>query len=502
MVLESLEPRMVWEIFETLFTRTPRPSKNEDRIREAIKQWILGKSSDLGLNITVTQDNVGNLLVKKPASIGMESVPPILFQGHMDMVCETDRPDGFDFENNAIPVRIQEDGKWIDADGTTLGADNGIGLSLALALLIDTSEFKHGPLEVLITVDEETGLNGAFGLDIDALEINSKLMINLDSEKLGVITIGAAGGGDTLLMKHLEYMEIPKDYTCIKLTISGLFGGHSGVDIHKPRGNANKLVARCLSALLDETKPMLSSWNGGSKHNAITRESTSIFAIHRNDVDTANGILEREKESILAYYHSSAEGADILEPDIKIEWVKTDKQRCISIDDSRSIISTAHIIPHGPIRFSPSVKGLVETSNNFAIIKTENSSITFHLSTRSSVDSDLESLRRGLKNLGTIASWDVTLKPAYPGWEPRPNSPFLQYIKKQYENVTSGPVKIEAIHAGLECGIIGAKIPGIQMVSIGAAIENPHTPDERLRIADVEILYNLLKSVLINLSDF
>jgi dipeptidase D len=375
-------------------------------------------------------------------------------------------------------------------------------LSLALALLIeDAEEFKHGPIEILITVDEETGLNGAFGLDIDALDITSKLMLNLDSEKLGVITIGAAGGGDTLLVKQLSFDETPNAYTCMKLEVSGLFGGHSGVDIHKPRGNANKLVARCLSALLSKTQLMLSNWNGGSKHNAITRESAAIFAIPIKDTDIVNEILELEKRSILAYYHSDAEGVDILEPDIKIEWVESAVQKCINAKESAIIISTAHIIPHGPIRFSPNVKGLVETSNNFAIVRTENSSITFHLSTRSSVNADLESFRRGLKNLGDLSDWEVTLKPAYPGWEPRPKSPFLQFIKKQYENVTNEPVKIKAIHAGLECGIIGAKIPGIQMVSIGAAIENPHTPDERLRISDVGALYQLLKSVFRNLSD-
>jgi dipeptidase D len=502
MVLEKLEPKIVWEIFETLFTHIPHPSKHEDRIREGIKEWISEKTASLDLNITINQDATGNLLIKKAPSPGMESLVPVLLQGHMDMVCETDRADGFDFDSNAIPVHIQDNGIWVDAQGTTLGADNGIGVSLGLALLIEQeTEFKHGPLEILLTVDEETGLNGAFGLDVEALDITSKLMINLDSEKLGVITIGAAGGGDTLFVKHPKYVKLPEDYSFIELKVTGLFGGHSGVDIHKPRGNANKLIARCLSALLDYTKPMLSTWNGGSKHNAIARESTAIFGIPRNDIVKVNEILEREKGAILDYYHNDAGGAEVLEPEIKIEWKEMDQQECMNTTDSQEIISTAHIIPHGPIRFSPSVEGLVETSNNFAIIKTENKSITFHLSTRSSVDADLESFRRGLHNLGVLSGWDVTLRPAYPGWEPRPKSSFLQYIKKQYETVIDKPVKIEAIHAGLECGIIGSKIPGIQMVSIGATIENPHTPDERVRIADVGLLYEILKAILGNISN-
>jgi dipeptidase D len=251
MVLESLEPKIVWQIFEEVFIQTPRASKKEDKIRAKIKEYVQAKAEATGLVVMIIEDGTGNILLKAPATEGMEKAPPILLQGHMDMVCETDRPDGFDFDNSPIPVRIQDNGEWVDADGTTLGADNGVGSSIGIALALDP-DVAHGPLEVLITVDEETGLVGAFGLDMQELGIESKLMVNLDSEDLGVITIGSAGGGDTTLTKKLNLMDVTGEATFFDLSISGLFGGHSGVDIHKPRANANKLIARMLTLIVEK----------------------------------------------------------------------------------------------------------------------------------------------------------------------------------------------------------------------------------------------------------
>jgi dipeptidase D len=251
MVFESLEPKLVWEIFEDVFTKTPRESKKEDKIRAKLKIWIPERAISLGMEVKVIEDETGNLLVKKGPTKGMEETQPLLLQGHMDMVCETDRSDGFDFDNNPIPIRIQDNGEWVDADGTTLGADNGIGTSIGLALMLDP-DVRHGPLELLITVDEETGLVGAFALDIEKMGIESKLLVNIDSESLGVITIGSAGGGDTDLTKKLDIQDVTGDATFYDLIVSGLFGGHSGVDIDKHRANANKLVARILSSLVAE----------------------------------------------------------------------------------------------------------------------------------------------------------------------------------------------------------------------------------------------------------
>jgi dipeptidase D len=487
MVFESLEPKLVWEIFEEVFTKTPRESKKEDKIRERLKSWMAERAKLLGMEIELIEDDAGNLLVRKGPTQGMESTQPLLFQGHMDMVCETDRPGGFDFESNPIPIRIQDNGEWVDADGTTLGADNGIGASLGLALMLDT-DVRHGPLELLITVDEETGLVGAFALEPEKMGIKSRLMVNIDSEKLGVITIGSAGGGDIDLTKKLELNEVTGDAKFYDLIISGLSGGHSGVDIDKHRANANKLVARMLTLLLDEMNVHLCNWNGGSKHNAIPREATAKFAVETGKAPRAGEILKKARDEIKAYYRE-------LEPDIQISWEKSPAEHAFSLEESKKIIQSLNIIPHGPIQFSPNVEGLVETSNNVAVVKTDGPEVSVLLSTRSSVDSELESFRQSVAGLAELSGWDIIKKPGYPGWNPEPKSPFLAFVRKHFEEITGREIKVEAIHAGLECGIIGSKIPGIQMVSIGPRIENAHTPDERVRIIDVEVLYNLLKSM-------
>ncbi|MHA1902524.1 MAG: beta-Ala-His dipeptidase [Candidatus Thorarchaeota archaeon] len=489
-----MEPNLVWSIFEQVFTQTPRESKKEDKIRLAIKDWVNEKSKANNLDVTIAEDDTGNLLIKKPASKGMESCQPLMFQGHMDMVCETDCKDGFDFDNDPIPVRIQDNGEWVDADGTTLGADNGIGVSLALGLLFDPA-VSHGPLELLVTVDEETGLVGAFALEPERLGIKSKLMVNIDSEEIGVIRIGSAGGGDMILEKEIPLLDPKSDLVFLELHITGLFGGHSGVDIHLPRASANKLAARFLSALDAEMDVFLCSWNGGSKHNAITREVTIKFAVQSDKRESVEAILEQVRKDIQNYYRSEVKNADILEPNLSIEWSSVSSDKHFSANESSTIISTGHIIPHGPIRFSPQVEGLVETSNNFAIATSDGEKFAFQLSARSNIDAELEAFRRSIANLANLGGWSVIMKPSYPGWAPDPKSPFLSFVKNHYEQCYGSEIVVEAIHAGLECGIVGAKIPGIQMVSIGPSLKNPHTPDEKLKIADVGTLYDLLKSL-------
>lgn len=497
MVLEQLEPTVVWEIFENILVQTPRESKNEGKIRESIKNWVKEQSDRKDIELSIYEDDVGNILIKKPPTDDMRDAPPLLLQGHMDMVAETDRLGGFDFDTKPIPARIQENGEWVDADGTTLGADNGIGVALALALLIE-EDFSHGPLEVLLTVDEETGLTGAFGLDVDQLPIESKLMINIDTEDMYHITIGAAGGGNTKLTRELNFEETDDTWQYIEMKISGLLGGHSGVDIHLPRANANKLIARILSAIIQEVPIRLSRWNGGSKHNAITRDSSVVFAIKSGDQEEAASVYEEQKNRILSYYH---EEEDPLEPNIAISWDECEGAEAIGIEESKTIIQTAHAIPHGPIRFSPAIEGLVELSNNFAIVSTDEKGVLFHLSSRSNIDSELDALRRRLTNLGHLGEWEVEREQAYPGWTPKPKSPFLKFVKEKYADVTGEDIIIEAVHAGLECGLIGAKIPNMQTVSIGPTIENPHTPDERVRIDDVAETYEVLQAIVQDLPE-
>ncbi len=487
MVLESLEPKVVWEIFEHVFSVTPRESKKEEKIRAKLKSWIPERAKSLGIEISLQEDDVGNILVKRPASSGMESVPSLLFQGHMDMVCETDRPEGFDFDNDPIPVQIQVNGEWVDADGTTLGADNAIGTSIALAVLLDPN-LKSGPLEILITVDEETGLTGAFALDTDKLVIDSRLLVNIDSGDIGRITIGSAGGGDTTFKKTLQANDVTGDATFYELVVAGLFGGHSGVDIHKHRGNANKMIAQILTPIVDELNVHLCRWNGGSKHNAITREATTNFAVETGKSSRTEELLEKARDEILTYFIE-------LEPDIQISWEKSSPEPAFSLEESKKIIQSIYLLHQGPIAFSPAIAGLVETSNNVAVVETNDSEMMVQMSIRSSVDTELEVFRKKLATIGQLTGWEVIQKTAYPGWKPEPESPFTAFISSEYQKFVDEEIKISAIHAGLECGIIGSKLPGMQMVAIGPFMKYLHTPDEKVKISTVGTVYDLLISI-------
>ncbi len=502
MVLEHLAPRHVWDIFEHLIAATPRESKQEARIREAIKRWVSTQATRRGLSLLVREDQVGNLLIRVPASKGMENVPSLLLQAHMDMVCETDRPDGFDFANSGIPLRLQDDG-WLTADGTTLGADNGIGVALALATIVDDDPtFLHGPIEILLTVDEETGLTGAFSLDKKQLDIRSRLYVNLDAEDMGLITIGSAGGGDLVLERTITPQSPTPDLVFLQLEVSGLLGGHSGVDIHLPRANANKIVARCLAALRPEIPVHLSRWDGGSKHNAIPRTSTAVFGVPSGSLRRVESILAEECRRILAYYRDESGKTGILEPNIRIEFTQVAPQMCLSADESAQIIATVNALPHGYRNFSPDVPGLVETSSNVAIVKTEKDKITVHVSVRSSIDAELLAYRHSLAEIGAVCGWTAVLGKTYPGWRPEPNNPFLKFVKQQYERVYGSQVNTRAVHAGLECSVIGSHFPGMQMVAVGPTIKNAHTPDEKLSIADVELFYSFLKTLLVSLREY
>jgi dipeptidase D len=279
-ILKNLEPQIVWNIFENVITNTPRPSKYEDKIRKKIKDWLNEQQNQNRIKMIINEDAVGNLLIKKAATQGLEDIPSILLQGHMDMVCETDRPEGYDFHNLGIPIRIQENEEWIDADGTTLGADDGIGVSLALALLVDDkNNNSHGPIEVLLTVNEEDGFTGATNLDVDTIGIESRYMINLDSGPLGDITIGSVCGGRVFFEKKFDWEDIEtENLLCAELYIDGLLGGHSGDDIHLPRANANELLSRILSNLSGELSFNLCEWNGGTKGNVISRNANAKFS--------------------------------------------------------------------------------------------------------------------------------------------------------------------------------------------------------------------------------
>ena len=494
MVLEKLSPKIVFEIFEHVIAKTPRPSHHEEMIRNKIKSWLTEQSQKLEIDYVINEDSVGNLLIRKPATAGMEHAPSLMFQAHMDMVCESDRAEGFDFMTSGIPIRIQDNNEWIDADGTTLGADNGLGMAFALAALIDQSIKKHGPIEVLFTVNEEDGFDGATLLDPKALDIQSKLMINLDGGPLENIVVGSVCGRRIRFSKKfnwLDYNESDK-LEFYDITVQGLLSGHSGGDIHLPRANANKLVSRIVSRVSQEMKVFVSKWQGGTKSNVIPAKSSIILGIALKNNKKFGELLNEEISSITQYYEK-------FEPNLKIEFTKTPPNKHLSEEESKLLISTINIIPHGVLKISSLYDKFIESSNNLAIIDTEKESEIIWLYPRSMIRSELNSFCVSMKQLGDMAGWKVFLRPVLPEWLPDLESSFFHYVQTEYEAILKKKVKNSVIHGGLETGMISTKISGLQMVSIGPTVKGLHSPSEKLKIADVGVLYTLIKNLIENI---
>ena len=493
MVLENLEPKIVWQIFETI-AKTPRPSKHEERIREVIKNFILKTGRSNKTDFQIHQDSVGNILIRKPATAGMELAPSLMLQAHMDMVCETDRAEGFDFMNSGIPIRIQDNSEWVDADGTTLGADDGIGIALALAALVDQSIKPHGPIEVLLTVNEEDGFDGATLLDSVTLDIQSKLMINLDGGPLGDIVVGSVCGRRIRFSKKFNWNEYTESdqLEFYEISVQGLLSGHSGEDIHLPRANANKLAGRIVSNISQEMKIFVSKWQGGTKTNVIPAKSSITIGIASKNNEKFEELLKEEISSLTQYYKK-------FEPNLKIKFKKTHPRKYITEEESKILISTINIIPHGVLKISSIYDKFIESSNNLAIINTENDNEIIWLYPRSMIRSELNSFCVSIKQLGEMGGWEVFLRPVLPEWLPDLDSQLLNYVKTEYEDILKNPVKTSVIHGGLETGMINTRINGLQMVSLGPTVEGLHSPSEKLKIADVGVLYTLIKNLIENI---
>ncbi|MBY9020851.1 MAG: beta-Ala-His dipeptidase [Candidatus Lokiarchaeota archaeon] len=491
MVLEKLKPEIVWNIFEHVIAKTPRPSHHEEMIRTKIKSWLSEQTRKNNLNLTFNEDSVGNLLIRKPATRGMESAPSLMFQAHMDMVCETDRADGFDFMNSGIPIRIQDNLEWVDADGTTLGADNGIGVAFALAVLVDQSIKAHGPLEVLLTVNEEDGFDGAALLDPVALDIQSKLMINLDGGPIEDIVVGSVCGRRIRFSKNFNWKDYKESENLdfYEITVQGLLSGHSGEDIHLPRANANKLISRIASNISQEMKTFVSKWQGGSKSNVIPAKSSIVLGVTSKNKQIFEEML-KEEISLTIKYHEK------IEPDLKIEYKKALPKKYLSEEESDLLISTINIIPHGVLKISSIYDKFIESSNNLAIIDTEKETEIIWLYPRSMIRHELNSFCVSMEQLGNIGDWKVFLRPILPEWLPNLESMFLNYVKTEYENLLKKNVKTTVIHGGLETGMINNRVTGLQMVSLGPTIESLHSPSEKLKIADVGVLYTLIKKLI------
>jgi len=476
--VSELQPHSLWRHFDRLLT-IPRGSKHEAQARA----YVLAVASAVGL--PAIEDAAGNVLVRKPASAGRETAPSVVLQAHLDMVQEKNAGTEHDFATD--PIRPIREDPWLSADGTTLGADNGIGVAAMLAIM-EADELEHGPLEFLYTVDEETGLTGAKELSTDLLE--SRALINLDSEEDGVITIGCAGGGDTRLYVPLVRGSVEAG-TWISASVSGLKGGHSGVDIHLQRGNAISLLARGLRAAADVTGLRIAALSGGNARNAIPREATATVWVPEGALDGCRIAIESSFE---------AAAAEIATPDGGAR-LSVDESRpgegAWDADTTGRVLDLLIGLPHGVMRMSDDLPGLVETSTNLAVVREEDDDRLFvMLNSRSSVATALEALRRRLRATGEAHGATVEQKDAYPAWQPDVSSAVLAVMRATYEDLIGSAPEVGAMHAGLECGIIGEKYPGMDMVSFGPLIEFPHSPDERVRIDTVEPFYRVLCATL------
>ena len=480
--VSELQPTAVWAYFDQLLT-IPRGSKKEDRARA----FVISVAEGLGLDYTV--DETGNVVVRKAAAGGSQSTTPTILQSHLDMVQEKNSDVEFDFDIDAI--RPVLDGEYLRADGTTLGSDNGIGVATMLAIM-EADDLTHGPLEFLFTIDEETGLTGAGGLGEGLFE--GRRLINLDSEEERVLTIGCAGGADSHLHLTVERSSVGEGNAAIAVRVSGLKGGHSGVDIHLQRGNAIKILARAMYAASLAEPVRIGSLGGGNAHNAIPREVSGVLVLPAGD-----GIPTVVKDILTAELQAAATELAGVDPGMAfdIEDVALPGD-ALSEAASRRLLSLVTALPHGVMAMSNDIEGLVETSTNLAVVREEGGRAFILMSSRSSVMSALEALRQRVRSFAELSGADLEEKDGYPAWQPDVSSRLLQVVKDVHERV-AGEAEIGAVHAGLECGIVGEKYPGMDMISFGPQIDFPHSPDERVKVPSVAEFYEVLTAVLAEL---
>jgi dipeptidase D len=476
--IRELEPKMVWQFFDDI-CQIPRPSKKEDKMIAFLKAF--GEKYQL----ETLQDETGNILIRKNATKGMENKPWVVLQSHIDMVCEKNSDLEFNFDTDAIIPQI--DGEWVKATGTTLGADDGIGVATQLAILAST-DIAHGPIECLFTVDEETGLTGAFGLKPGF--VKSEILLNLDSEDEGELFIGCAGGIDTVIEMEYETEETGEGYSFYQLTVNGLKGGHSGDDINKGLGNAVKIMNRILWEATQTCEIKLTSFNGGNLRNAIAREAFAYVAVPNQKKADFENLVDDLPLKIKAEYNITEQALNIhCVPIGLIEEVLLPEYQ-------NALLNALYACPHGVIAMSQSIPNFVETSTNLASIKMADYRIVITTSQRSSVDSAKTDIANMVAaNFMNVGAY-VEHGEGYPGWTPNPNSRILDLTVKSYEKLFAKKPKVLAIHAGLECGLIGEVYPKMDMISYGPTIKGAHSPDERLKIETVKMFWDLTLDIL------
>lgn len=482
-ILGNLKPSVLWNHFEEICKR-PHPSRKEEKVVD----YIISFAKKNGLEYK--RDEFGNIVIRKNATPGKEKVKSVVLQGHLDMVAEKNADVQHNFEKD--PVQPYIDGDWVKAKGTTLGSDNGIGVAAALAVL-ESSDIEHGPIEALFTLDEETGLNGAQALKPGFL--NSKILINLDSEEEGDLYIGCAGGQSTTARFLFKPSEIPANTVALEIKITGLNGGHSGLDIHKGRGNAIKLMARLLHELNYKFSVRLVSVNGGSKHNAIPRECFSVIRVSKKNCENIFNHIKNFNKIVKSELSAVEPNLNVVVSEIKNRSKVIDKQTAVNL------INALYGIQNGVIKMSADIEGLVETSSNLAVVNTKGKIIEVITSQRSSVESEKSDISNSIAAVFHLAKAEVQQKDSYPGWKPDINSPILHLMKNVYKNLYGKEPHVKAIHAGLECGIIKEKFPDIDMISFGPTIIGAHSPDEKVQISTVEKFWNTLINVLKNIPE-
>lgn len=478
--LANIEPQIVWDIFEGI-SQIPRPSKKEEKIIKYLTDWAKER------NYEVENDKTGNFIIRKPATPGMEDRKGICIQGHVDMVCEKNAGTEFDFDND--PIQVYVDGDWVKAKGTTLGADNGVGVAMGLAVL--ESGEPHPDMEILCTLDEETGLTGAMTLGKDLIK-TSDILINLDSEEDGHFTIGCAGGINTLGSFKYEADEVPADAVPYQVVVKGFKGGHSGIEIHDERGNAAKFLNRILWNLTNKYNIRLASFDSGNKHNAIPREGFATVMVPKSaESDFQNYVKAFHEQSVKEY--------GTKEPNLQVFAEKTEApKRVMTTDMQKRLLNSFYVMPHGVYRMSPDIKGLVQTSTNFAVIETKENEVFVLTSQRSSMESEKLDIANTVKVALELGGAKAEYTDGYPAWEPNTESPILKEAVEIYKKLFSKDPVIELIHAGLECGLIGERYPHMDMLSFGPNLEEVHTPDEKIQISTTEKCWNLLHEIVKN----
>ena len=480
--IETLQPEAVWRHFSAI-CKIPRPSGH----LEKITQYILDFGKNLGLETVL--DKAGNVLIRKPATPGMENRKPVVLQGHMDMVPQKNADKVHNFETD--PINSYIDGEWVTANGTTLGADNGIGISSILAIL-ESETLKHGPLEALFTYDEETGMYGALGLQPDLLQ--AEILLNTDSEQEGELYMSCAGGIDLAAsFKYKDEPYIPENEIALKIVISGLKGGHSGVDIHLGRANANKLLFRFLKHAVQEYDARLAWVSGGNLRNAIPREAEAVVTI---PAEYKSDFLDEVADFEALYIHEYG----LIEDDLTLTAEETGLPDFLIPEPIQDDLINAVVgCRNGVARMIPGVPEVVETSSNLAIVRSSEGSIEILILIRSSSESMKQALVSSLESVFLLAGAKVETSGDYPGWEPNLNSPVLKVAKDIHKKVLGFDPEVKIMHAGLECGIIGAAYPNLDMISFGPTIKFPHSPDERVNIASVEHFWNFLTNLIENI---